>query len=726
MRLFVVVGLSSSRTPFLTGGLLLFCLSVFTLRAQDWRQLGPWEYPYPLDSLDRSVKSAAGMGRVGVVRFLDGRRVVSTPFDRFRSIYEADSITSDYGAGLPAAGVADMAALPRHPEKLFAATGDPDAVLDPNGPGMNSEMAQSRGIYSSADAGKTWTGPVGKWYDTLGTWVPAFWDFPSYKICRRIVVSPSCPRQMLAIIQTSSYQRRKTDGYVYRSQDGGLTWRPVLYVPDGCFKDLEIDPVRPKIVYVGGRTVYLSTDFGKSWKSLQRSGLPPDSMVARCEIALSPSSPGRVYVLVNARDGKSNDLYLANSIREGFRKVASGAGSPPWRTALAVDSRNPSLIYYSAGNKVNRFEQVGTAWRSVYAGSGLHDDVHDLTPDPQGGMLYASTDGGLACSTDSGKTWRFLYRGLNVTEYWGLAAASRGDSLFILGGTQDAGTQVFRGSLNSGEFQCSTIRGGDGMKPWISAVRPDTWITTDGNNNLNYRTADAGRSWKLLAVPRGLTAEYVRPFVGTSDGHLLMTGYKDLYVSRDEGSTWQAAGIPMPAENKMSVIAMAMAQSDDRVWYVAYAQPTWSETVVAKLFLTNDAGATWKDISAGLKAAAWTSISCVVVDPKDARRVLVGFRGAGSIKVMASEDGGLIWKDISQGLPASADVNAMCFDERSGDLFAATHEGVWKLSVQNHSWTDFNGSLPRVYTSEIFLEPQQRVLLAGTHGAGLRLLALPR
>lgn len=220
MRLFVVVGLSSNRSPFLTGGLLLFCLSVFTLHAQDWRQLGPWEYPNPLDSLDRSVKSAAGVGRVCVVRFLDGRRVVSTPFDRFRSIYHADSITADYGTGLPAAGVADMAALPRHPEKLFAATGDPDAVLDPNGPGMNSEMAQSRGIYSSLDAGKTWTGPVGKWYDTVGTWVPAFWDFPSYKICRRIVISPSCPRQMLAIIQTSSYQRRKTDGYVYRSQDG--------------------------------------------------------------------------------------------------------------------------------------------------------------------------------------------------------------------------------------------------------------------------------------------------------------------------------------------------------------------------------------------------------------------------------------------------------------------------------------------------------------------------
>jgi hypothetical protein len=88
---------------------------------------------------------------------------------------------------------------------------------------------------------------------------------------------------------------------------------------------------------------------------------------------------------------------------------------------------------------------------------------------------------------------------------------------------------------------------------------------------------------------------------------------------------------------------------------------------------------------------------------------------------MQSERGGEAgsWRDISAGLPGSGDVNALCFDPvRTDDLYAATHEGVWR-KTSDAAWADFNGNMPRVFTSDLSIDSGGRFLLAGTHGAGI-------
>ncbi|MFM2207875.1 MAG: hypothetical protein RL213_1850 [Bacteroidota bacterium] len=617
--------------------------------------------------------------------------------------------------------------------KLLVSTGDADCILNPDGPSLNSEYCQSRGLYRSTDNGRTWDGPIGSWFDVSGRLLPDFWKYPSLKVCRKLVAVPGSRRMLLALVYTCDPRKRTFDATVFRSDDAGRSWQAVLEVPDGCFRDLVFSSDRTETVYVGGRTVFRSMDSGKTWESMQRFGLPPDSLVSRCELAVSGAARGRLYVLVALRSGKVSQLYMKEPFEDTLRLAATGPASPEWRTALAVEHADGDMIYFSAGNKVNRFQKNGQSRSAVFAGAGLHDDVHELTASPDEKCVYASTDGGLGVTTDGGKSWKLLYDGLNVSECWGVAMCADTQRLCILAGLQDAGTiqlefpaaEILKSSngdpSSPGAFKWEIVRGGDGMKPAIHPLSSGLKYTTDGNNNLNFRWDRVTNSWQPLRLPAGRQAEYLRPFVtDPMDTAILYTGYDDLFRSSDGGRSWAPLGIPK-VRPEQKIIAVCVSPSDTRIIYAAFSQPAWSDSVFGKLFRTSDGGKTWEDISIGLRGAAWNSLTSITVHPQDPYRIVAGFRGGWSVKAMQSERGGEAgsWRDISAGLPGSGDVNALCFDPvRTDDLYAATHEGVWR-KTSDAAWADFNGNMPWVFTSDLSIDSGGRFLLAGTHGAGV-------
>lgn len=723
--------------------LLIFLFSnIIQATAQRWMPLGPFQVPALNDARDRSLQQAQGIGRVGDLKFIDRKDrqqlLLCTPYNSFfisddtGRVWRSATGAVSFDIGFPPSGAADISVNPKRPEELLVATGDADCVLDPNGPGMNSESCQSRGLFLSTDNGRSYTGPVGSWYDAGGKLLVDFWKYPSYKMCRKIVRHSSKPNILLVTVTTNSFTSKKSDSFIFRSSDNGKTWHEVLFVPDGALKDLVISPSRKNTVYAAGRTVFRTRNFGRTWQCLQQKGLPADSLVSRCEVAVTPAAKNKLFVLVNLRSGKSNDLYIQSSNKENFRKVCSGASSPEWRTALAIDAANPGLIYFSAGNKVNRFEQAGTSWRALMAGNGLHDDVHELIPDPAGNGMYVATDGGLSVTRDSGKTWTALNQGLNVAQCWGLAVSSVKDTVRLLAGLQDCGTIQLDFTLRDYSKEWKIVRGGDGMKPGIFSLDAQLLHATDGNNNLNHISVDGGKTWKMLVMPRNQPAEYLRPFaLDPVDANKLYAGYGDVFRSQDRGQTWKRLGVPVSGSDK--IIAIAVSPSNPSIIYAAYAQPCWKDEVRSKLFRSVDDGLTWKDISKGLRGASWTSISSLAVHPSDPDEVVVGFRGGGTIKAMIGKPGGdstFTWKDFSSGLPFDGDVNALCFDPaRNFALYAATHHGVWATG-NDGNWADFNldssppHAMPNmhmqpVFTSDIVIDPVNRLLFAGTHGAGI-------
>ncbi|MFM7726646.1 MAG: WD40/YVTN/BNR-like repeat-containing protein, partial [Flavobacteriales bacterium] len=189
-------------------------------------------------------------------------------------------------------------------------------------------------------------------------------------------------------------------------------------------------------------------------------------------------------------------------------------------------------------------------------------------------------------------------------------------------------------------------------------------FANDGNNNLLHYSKDGGLTWRTSSPQRGAKAEYLRPCVRVGNtGEKLLTGYQDLFLSEDGGISW----VPLNVPGSGTICAIAVAPSDEKVMYCAFAGPSWSDNVAGKLFRSQDRGYSWTDISKGLKGAAWAGISALAVNPADPLEVVVGFRGGSKTKAMRYFAGNSSeWVDFSMGMPADADVNALLFDSMDG------------------------------------------------------------
>lgn len=164
---------------------------------------------------------------------------------------------------------------------------------------------------------------------------------------------------------------------VFRSVDGGRSWRWISNSPGGDIPLLVLDPKNPRILYTWTQGVFKSTDGGAIWHPL--------------------NVPGAV-------------------------------------DTLAIDPHNPQNVYAGAGfsGGVLKSANGGSSWRIA----GLDgDDVEALAIDPQNSQtIYAGTLGGIFESSDGGRTWRLF--GLSGQNVWTLAIASNGRLLDA--GTDDA------------------------------------------------------------------------------------------------------------------------------------------------------------------------------------------------------------------------------------------------------------------------------------------------
>ncbi|MBK9540883.1 MAG: hypothetical protein IPO49_01065 [Bacteroidetes bacterium] len=725
---------SRVRFLFLFLSISICCCFAHVVYAQNWTALGPDSFPTLIRPFDFSLKNAQGIGRVTGVFFEPRKKCFfkkNTPKLFVGSPYGGLWESTDQGKRWQASATNNLpnpgiAALAFHPQKYsirYLATGDPDCILNANEPAAGCEYCQGRGIVKSTDAGKTWSNPIGTWYSCDGKADTAFWSFPSKKVIRKLVILPKHPSTLLAVIHTYVASTKSFDGYVYRSEDAGENWHPVLCAKDGFLKDLEFQPGDENTVYVSGRTIFKSSDAGKTWQAMPNRGLPEDSLVMRCELAVSPANPQFVYALFVLKKSYTSDFYLSENSGISFKKKCAVPSSPEWRTTLCADPVNAQQLYFSAGNRVNKLFLTDGKWSYKNAGDGLHDDLHDLNFDPAGNKLYASTDGGLYTTTDGGTFWLQESRGLNIAECWNVAV-SKEKPYRILVGMQDCGTQQFRPSEDSlsGWFM---VRGGDGMECAIDPLNPKIMYANDGNNNLTARSEDGGITWsRNLAASRMERGNYLRPFqLDPANPHVLYTGYHNVFRSKNQGETWTMLAPIDLADKNASLIAIALAPTDSQIIYIAYSNPTWNTKPTQRLYKSKDGGNSWTDITAGLKGVSYTQITSIAVQPDDANVVLVGFRGGWEYKLMKTLSGGegkSAWTNYSSGLPSEGDVNCILFDkDKQHSVYIGTHSGVYVSTDYLKAWQSFSRGLPRVMVCDLDILQASRELYIGTHGRGV-------
>ena len=209
---------------------------------------------------------------------------------------------------------------------------------------IRSNVSIGRGIYKSVDAGKTWT----------------FTGLRDVGQIATVRIHPSNPDIVYVAATGNPFVPNKQRG-VYRSSDGGKSWKLVLFVSDTAgAADLELQPGNPNVVFAcmwhgqrkpwtiisGAREggIYKSTDGGDQWTKLA-GGLPSD-LFGRSNVAISASNPKRIYALIEAKPGSG--LYRSEDTGATWaliNKSASIVTRPFYYTTIGVDPNNADVVW---------------------------------------------------------------------------------------------------------------------------------------------------------------------------------------------------------------------------------------------------------------------------------------------------------------------------------------------------------------------------------------------
>ena len=217
-----------------------------------------------------------------------------------------------------------------------------------------------------------------------------------------------------------------------------------------------------------------------------------------------------------------------------FSLLGNGAASPPWRTALAVHPEDPELIFFSAGNKVNRLVRSATTWRAVYAGGDLHDDVHELMFDPQGNICSLRRTAACTPQPIAGKHGPKLPKAFQ----WRNAGMWPLLRHFLV---------YFRVCRTVVPFCTGPIRS---VAPGSLCVVVTVWgVEFDAENDSPAYHADGNNTIvgdPGMVASTGIPArQRFRPgyYLTALAAHpvypdLVLSGFHDLFISRDEGRSW--------------------------------------------------------------------------------------------------------------------------------------------------------------------------------------------
>lgn len=397
-------------------------------------------------------------------------------------------------------------------------------VIDPKnsnvlwlGTGENSNPRASMfgdGVYKSTDAGKTWTRVGLEKSEHIGN----------------MKIDPRNSDVVYVAAQGPLWSSGGDRG-VYKTTDGGKTWKAVLTVsPDTGANELVVDPNNPDVIYastwqrrrgvgqfIGGgpeSAIYKSTNAGGTWTKLA-GGLPKGDM-GRITIAVDPKAkPTRVYALCNAKREesgfyRSDDAgltwtrygHFVGGGRGGGFGGGQGAsddwyrgGDPGYYHEIIADPIRPDTLW-STNTNLDRSEDGGKTWKQVPINyndtyGSVHVDFHDVWSDVTDRNHYiVANDGGAYETYDDGKNFRH-FNNLPVTQFYRVAVDNSTPFYRVCGGAQDNNSMCGPSrTFNRVGIRTSdwfVVGGGDGFQ---SRVDPE-------DTNIIYATSQEGGITRL-------------------------------------------------------------------------------------------------------------------------------------------------------------------------------------------------------------------------------------
>ena len=346
----------------------------------------------------------------------------------------------------PTGSIGALAVAPSNPNILYVGSGE--GLQRP-------DLSVGDGIYRSTDAGKTWK-HLGL---RDGQQIPA------------ICVDPQNPQRLFVAVLGHPYGPNTERG-IYRSLDGGETWKRVLYKDEntGAF-EVVFAPNDANTLYAAlwsgrqapwevggswdgpGSDLFKSTDGGETWRPLI-NGLPKEH--GRIGFAVAPSDPNRLYALVDAKEG---GLYRSDDAGETWRLINTegriwGRGSD--FAEVRVHPKNPDTVWI-ANTSTYRSFNGGKTFTAIKGAPG-GDDYHRIWMNPENpDIVILGADQGATVSVNGGETWSSWYN-QPTAQFYHVSTDNR-FPYWVYGGQQESGSA---GVASRGDYGAIT------RKDWMT------------------------------------------------------------------------------------------------------------------------------------------------------------------------------------------------------------------------------------------------------------------
>ncbi len=606
---------------------------------------------------------------------------------------------------------------------IEVAPSDPNIVYVGTGSeSLRSNISIGRGVYRSDDAGKRWrliglheTGQIGA-----------------------VRVDPTNPDVVYVAAVGNPFVNSPERG-VYRTRDGGKSWRKVLFISDSTGAvDLEIQPGHPNVIYAamwrGQRTpwtiisgareggIYKSTDGGDNWTRL--GGGLPDQLFGKANLAVTAANPDRVYALIEAKPGEG--MYRSDDAGATWTRVSSQASlitRPFYYTTIAADPTNADVVYAGAEG----FFKSTDGGKTYRRFSTPHTDNHDMWVNPHDGrIMIQANDGGANISLDGGNTWSTQYN-QPTAEIYQVAVDSQFP--YRLYGAQQDNTTLILPSLPPGgpvddPMQLWQVGPGCETGPIMPhPLDPDTvYGGCKGQfTRMDLRTGQEQNYWVGAQYIYGFKPDELKyrfqrvsPMeISPNDPRIVYFGSQYVHRTTDGGVTWERISPDLTAnEPDKQVISGSPITRDvtgEEYYSTLYAireSPLesgviWAGSNDGPIHVTRNGGKSWTDVTPeGLPPGGRVQN----IEPSPHRKgsayvaVLRYMLGDFRPYLYRTNDYGKHWTLLttgSNGIPADEPTRVVReAPGRAGLLFAGTEFGAYVSFDDGANWKPLRLGLP--------------------------------
>ncbi|MBS1723774.1 MAG: hypothetical protein JSS66_12570 [Armatimonadetes bacterium] len=622
------------------------------------------------------------------------------------------------------------------------------------GNGRNSS-SWGNGVYRSEDGGKKW----------VHCGLEDSHDIP------RIAADPRNPDVCFAACLGHLWGHNPTRG-LYKTTNGGKTWKAVLQIDDktGCC-DVAIDPAKPDTVYAamyerlrtpwsfqsGGAEggIYKSTDGGSTWKKLAK-GLP--GQTGRIGLDVFLGDPKTIFAVVESTEEGGNSIR-DDRMRGGgvFRSDDRGE---TW-TRLSV--RSPRAFYFSKikvdPKDANRVYMLGwtletsdDGGKTFHQGGGniLHADHHAIIIDPNDPEhLIDGTDGGVYQSFDRGKTWDFLNT-MATGQFYNISL-DMSDPYRVIGGLQDNGTWMGPSSTNRlaekdeaagipatgiTNADWTNVFWGDGFHAEFDPEDPDVVYAEWQGGHITKIDIETGDKRYLSPEPREGEPRHRYNwnspfFVSPHDSSVVYHAGNFVFRLDTRSGAWTKISPDLTTADpaKMETVG-SNAETHCTVVSLAESPLTagviWAGSDDGLIHVTRDGGQSWR--KATPKDVQGRYVSRIVASAHAKSRAYASIDGHRTHDydpcILATEDYGRTWTDLTANLPKGWAVKVVREDLLNPDVLYCGTEQAFFVSVdRGQTWVKAHGkALPTVPVDDIRQHPREKDLVLGTHGRSIWIL----